>query len=67
MIDRDQSVRGEQISDRAAIISFSPFSFFNTAGTIIDSFFPPEKSDITFEPLEAEEIAPKEKQIADRS
>lgn len=44
------------------------FSFLvlYTAGIIINSFFLPEKSDITFEPLEQEEVAPQEEQRADR-
>ena len=42
------------------------FLVLYTAGTIINSLFLPEKSDITFEPLEEEEVAPRDEQIADR-
>ena len=51
----------------AAINIIFSFVVLYAAGSIIDSIFLREKSDITFESLEAEEVAHKEEQIADRS
>ena len=49
----------------AASIVFS-FLILYVGGTIIDSFFLSEKSDITFESLEDVEVAQREEQVADR-
>jgi hypothetical protein len=50
----------------AAINIIFSFLILYVAGAILDSFFLPEKSDITFEPLEDVELAPSGEQVADR-
>src|SRR5437763_11208406 len=47
-----------------AITTIFYFLVLYAAGTIINTFFLPEKSDITFEPLEEEELAPRDEQVA---